>query len=146
MGFSGAGTSSRVSNSGFPDRTPENTRRSWDRGSRSGSISEGHQSPEYDGESKKKVDWYDAALNQSSAANTAPPSLKSEKSAMSMTSPSESGFSPNDNRTSPADLGGEAHLRKPVSQSPADERKKKKKKLKGAEKVLPIFSPARFLS
>ena len=32
--------------------------RSRDRGSRSGSISEGHQSPDYDGESKKKVDWY----------------------------------------------------------------------------------------
>ena len=30
------------------------------RGSRCGSISEGHQSPDEDGESKKKVDWYDA--------------------------------------------------------------------------------------
>ena len=33
---------------------------SWDRSSRSGSVSEGHQSPEDEGESKKKVDWYDA--------------------------------------------------------------------------------------
>ena len=33
--------------------------RSWDRSSRSGSISEGHQSPEDEGESKKKVDWCD---------------------------------------------------------------------------------------
>ena len=33
--------------------------RSWDRSSRSGSLSEGHQSPEDEGESKKKVDWYD---------------------------------------------------------------------------------------
>lgn len=30
------------------------------RGARCGSISEGHQSPDEDGESKKKVDWYDA--------------------------------------------------------------------------------------
>jgi hypothetical protein len=53
--------------SGSSDRTPENVRgprqaraRSRDRGSRSGSVSEGHQSPEDDGESRKKVDWYDA--------------------------------------------------------------------------------------
>ena len=51
---------------GFTDKAPESTKgprltraRSRDRGSRSGSISEGHQSPDYDGESKKKVDWYD---------------------------------------------------------------------------------------
>ena len=53
-------------NSGLMDKTSENARgtrltRSLPRkgGSRSGSISEGHQSPEDDGESKKKVDWYD---------------------------------------------------------------------------------------
>ena len=57
--------------SGFTGKTAESTRgprparaRDRDRGSRCGSISEdhtseGHQSPEDDGESKKKVDWYD---------------------------------------------------------------------------------------
>ena len=52
--------------SGFTDSSPERTRgprltrpRLRPRNSRSGSISEGHQSPEDDGESKKKVDWYD---------------------------------------------------------------------------------------
>ena len=39
---------------------PLSRARSWDRSSRSGSVSEGHQSPEDEGESKKKVDWYDA--------------------------------------------------------------------------------------
>jgi hypothetical protein len=82
------------------------------------------------------------ALNQSSATNTASPSLKSKQSAMSMTSPSESEFSPNDDTTRPGTLGGEFTIRKPVPQSPTDERKKKKK-LKGAEKVLSIFSPQR---
>ena len=55
--------------SGLVDKTPENVRGprltrapSERRGSRSGSLSEGHQSPDDDGESKKKVDWmrYDA--------------------------------------------------------------------------------------
>ena len=56
-----------VHNSESEDGITENQRvrrlsraRSWDRSSRSGSISEGHQSPEDEGESKKKVDWYDA--------------------------------------------------------------------------------------
>ena len=84
-----------------------------------------------------------AALNQSSATNTASPSLKSKQSARSMTSPSESEFSPNDDTTRPGVLGGEAFIRKPLPQSPTDERRKKKKKLKGAEKVLSIFSPQR---
>lgn len=79
------------------------------------------------------------ALNQSSATNTASPSLKSKQSAMSMTSPSESDFSPNDETTRPGAIGGNI-TRKLVPQSPTDERKKKKKKLKGAEKVLSIFS------
>ena len=81
-----------------------------------------------------------AALNQFTATSTAP-SLKSKQSAMSMTSPSESDFSPNDDTTRPGVLGGEPPVKKPVSQSPTDERKKKK--LKGAEKVLSIFSPQR---
>jgi len=53
-------------NSESEDGTTENQRarrqsrtRSWDRSSRSGSVSEGHQSPEDEGESKKKVDWCD---------------------------------------------------------------------------------------
>jgi len=63
-------------NSGFMEKIPENTggtqrnnARSRVRGRRSGSISdgyfsgghtsEGHQSPSDEGESKKKVDWYD---------------------------------------------------------------------------------------
>jgi hypothetical protein len=82
-----------------------------------------------------------AALNQPSATSTAAPSLKSKQSAMSMTSPSESDFSPNDDTTRPGILGGESSLLKSVPQSPTDERKKKK--LKGAEKVLSIFSPQR---
>jgi len=80
-------------------------------------------------------------LNQSSATNTASPSLKSKQSAMSMTSPSESEFSPNDDTTRPGVLG-ESPPRPPIPQSPPNERKKKKK-LKGAEKVLSIFSPQR---
>ena len=79
------------------------------------------------------------ALNQPSATNTASPSLKSKQSATSMTSPSESDFSPNDDTTRPGVFGGENHIRKLVPQSPTEERKKKKK-LKGAEKVLSIFS------
>lgn len=79
------------------------------------------------------------ALNRSSATNATSPSLRSKQSAVSMTSPSESDFSPNDDTTRPGVLGGEAFIRKPVPQSPTDERKKKKK-LKGAEKVLSIFS------
>ena len=82
-----------------------------------------------------------AALNQTSATSTAAPSLKSKQSAMSMTSPSESDASPNDETTRPSVLGGEPPVRKPVSKSPRDERKKKK--LKGAEKVFSIFSPQR---
>ena len=82
-----------------------------------------------------------AALNQPSATSTAAPSLKSKQSAMSITSPSESDFSPNDDTTRPGVLGGEQPVRKPVPQSPTDERKKKKK-LKGP-KVLSIFSPQR---
>lgn len=80
------------------------------------------------------------ALDESFATSTTPPSLKSKQSVMSMTSPSESDFSPNDDTTRPRVLGGENPLRKLVPQSPTDERKKKKKKLKGAEKVLSIFS------
>lgn len=37
--------------------------------SRTSSISEGHQSPEDDGESRKEVDWYDTTPSQPSAAN-----------------------------------------------------------------------------
>jgi len=51
----------------FTDRTLESTggqqrtkARPWTRGSQSGSTSEGHQSPEDGGGSKKKVGWYDA--------------------------------------------------------------------------------------
>ena len=80
-----------------------------------------------------------SALNQSSATSTAAPSLKSKQSAMSMTSPSESDFSPNDETTRPGVLGGEMPVRKPV---PPTERKKRKK-LKGAEKMFSIFSPQR---
>ena len=111
-----------------------------------------------------------AALNQSSSTNIASPSLRSKQSAMRITSPSESDFSPNDDTTragvlgreapirksvitspsesdfSPNDdttragiLGREAPIRKSVPRSPTDERKKKKK-LKGAEKVLAMFS------
>lgn len=80
------------------------------------------------------------ALNQSSTTNTASPSLKSKQSTMSITSPSESDFSPNDDTTRPAVFGRENPIRKLVPQSSTDERKKKKKKLKGAEKVLSIFS------
>lgn len=57
-------------NSGSKDGTAEKPRahrrtraRSWDRSSRSGSISEGHQSPEHEVESKKKVDWCDPQWN-----------------------------------------------------------------------------------
>ena len=81
-----------------------------------------------------------SALNQSSATSTAP-SLKSKQSAMSMTSPSESDFSPNDETTRPGILGGETLIKKLVHQSPTE--RKKKKKLKGAEKMLAIFSPQR---
>ena len=84
-----------------------------------------------------------AALNQSSATNTASPSLKSKQSAMSITSPSESDFSPNDDTTRPSVLGGEPPTRKTVPKSPTEERKKKKKRLKGAEKMLSIFSQQR---
>lgn len=84
-----------------------------------------------------------AALNQSSATDAVSPSLKSKQSAMSMTSPSESDFSPNDDTSRPSVLGGGPLMRKTVLQSPTDERKKKKKKLKGAEKVLSIFSQQR---
>lgn len=83
-----------------------------------------------------------SALNQSSAATTAAPSLKSKQSATSITSPSESDFSPNDETSRPSVLGGEPPIRKLVPQSPTNERKKKKK-LKGAEKMLAIFSPQR---
>lgn len=79
------------------------------------------------------------ALNQSSTTNVASPSLRSKQSAMSITSPSESDFSPNDDTTRPGVLGRETTIRKSVPQSPTDERKKKKK-LKGAEKVLAMFS------
>ena len=48
-----------------------------------------------------------AALNQPSATSTAAPSLKSKQSAVSITSPSESDFSPNDDTTRPGVLGGE---------------------------------------
>jgi len=82
-----------------------------------------------------------AALNQPSATSTAAPSLKSKQSVTSMTSPSESDFSPNEDTTRPRVLGGEKTIRKPAPQSPTDERKKKK--LKGAEKVFSIFSPQR---
>ena len=82
-----------------------------------------------------------AALNRSSATSIAAPSLKSKQSAMSMTSPSESDLSPNEDTTRPSVLRGEPPVRKPVPQSPTDERKKKK--LKGAEKVFSIFSPQR---
>ena len=54
-------------NSGMKDGAVENSRgrrrtraRPRGRDPRCGSISEGHQSPDEDGESKKKVDWYDA--------------------------------------------------------------------------------------
>jgi len=70
VGALGEGSSvSRVEehNSESEDGTTENQRarrlsraRSWDRSSRSGFIPEGHQSPEDEGESRKKVDWYDA--------------------------------------------------------------------------------------
>ena len=82
-----------------------------------------------------------AALNQPSATSTAAPSLRSKQSAMSITSPSESDFSPNEDTTRPGVLGGGKSIRKPAPRSPTDERKKKK--LKGAEKVLSIFSPQR---
>ena len=81
-----------------------------------------------------------AALNQPSSTNTTAPSLRSKQSAVSMTSPSESEFSPNDETTRPSVLGGEQSARKPVPPSPTE---RKKKKLKGAEKVLSIFSPQR---
>jgi len=79
------------------------------------------------------------ALNQSSATNTASPSLRSKQSAVSITSASESEFSPNDDTTRPSVLRGEPPIRKLTPQSPTDERKKKKK-LKGA---FSIFSPQR---
>ena len=75
------------------------------------------------------------ALNQTSTS----PSLKSKLSATSMTSQSESDFSPNDDASRPGVLGVENHIRKLVPKSPTEERKRKKK-LKGAEKVLSIFS------
>lgn len=78
-------------------------------------------------------------LNQSSATNIISPSLRSKQSAVSITSPSESDFSPNDDTTRPGVLGGENPIRNLVPRSPTDERKKKKK-LKGAEKMLSIFS------
>ena len=65
----------------FAGKTPGSTSgsrltrvRDWNRGSRSGSISEGHtseghQSPDYDGESKKKVDWYNAAMGRAGGHN-----------------------------------------------------------------------------
>ena len=53
---------------------------SRDRGSRSGSISEGHQSPDDDGESKKKVDWYDLAVNPTKQPPTPPESGSSDGS------------------------------------------------------------------
>jgi len=82
------------------------------------------------------------ALNQSSATDTASPSLRSKQSAVSMTSASESEFSPNDETTRPGVLRGEPPIRKSTPQSPTDERKKRKK-LKGAEKVFSIFSQQR---
>jgi len=78
------------------------------------------------------------ALNQSSTTNTAAPSLKSRQSAMSMTSPSESEFSPSEDTPRPAILGGESPILKSAPQSPIDGGKKKKK-LKGAGGVLSIF-------
>jgi len=77
------------------------------------------------------------ALNQSSATNTVAPSLKSRQSAMSMTSPSESEFSPSEDTPRPGILGGESPILKSAPQSPIDG--KKKKKLKGAGGVLSIF-------
>ena len=66
-----------TSRPGFTDGTPESTRSSR-RTSRNGSISEGHQSPEDEGESRKKVKWYDAALEYYSVTSTVSPSLKSK--------------------------------------------------------------------
>ena len=58
--------------------------------SRTSSISEGHQSPEDDGESRKKVDWYDEALSQSSAANPTSRPLKPRTSDPSTSAPGKS--------------------------------------------------------
>ena len=53
-------------------RGPRQARaRSRNQESRSGSVSEGHHSPEDEGESRKKVDWYDAGqTGRGSAGNT----------------------------------------------------------------------------
>ena len=74
------------------------------------------------------------APNQSSTTNTTSPSLRPKQ--MSITSPSESDFSPNDDTTRPGVLGREAPIRKSVPQSPTDERKK----FKGVRKVFAMFS------
>ena len=102
----------RVPSSGGLRRTRSH---SWSSSSRNGSISEGHQSPEDDGESKKKVDWYDEALSQSSATHSASLSLKSKTSNLSMpgvsTSPTDGGA------TRPLDQG-EGSASKVVPQPP----------------------------
>lgn len=59
-GYSTKSTDRSVENPKVRQRTGA---RSWDRSYRGGSISEGHQSPEEDGESKKKVDWCDPQWN-----------------------------------------------------------------------------------
>ena len=75
---------------------------SWSSSSRNSSISEGHQSPEDDGESKKKVDWYDEALSQSSASNSTSWSRTSD---LSMGVPGISTSTTDGDATRPLDLG-----------------------------------------
>ena len=75
---------------------------SWSSSSRNSSISEGHQSPEDDGESKKKVDWYDEALSRSSASNSTTWSRTSE---LSMGLPGISTSTTDGDATRPLDLG-----------------------------------------
>lgn len=87
---------------------------SWSSSSQNSSISEGHQSPEDDGESKKKVDWYDEALSQSSASNSTSWSRTSE---LSMGVPGISTSTADGDETRPLDLG-EGSTSKVVPQPP----------------------------
>ena len=108
--------------------------------SRTSGTSKRHALNHSDSMGSSNISASTGALNRSSTTDTAPPSLKSKQSATSMTSPSESDFSPNDDTTRPGILGGDNPILKLVPLSPTEERKKKKKKLRGAEKMLSIFS------
>ena len=125
----------RQSSSGGLRRTRPHSRSS--RASRNSSISEGHQSPEDDGESKKKVAWYDEALGQSSPADPTSWPLKPRTSDPSMSAPGVS--TTKDSATRPLDLVGEGSTWKAVLEHP--ERTSRGRKVK---KVLSrIFSSQR---